>query len=163
MIAPIGSRQRARHGRGYFAVGIYHPKRETNVGSLLRSARLFGAAFVFTVGARYHRQASDTPNTPAHVPLFAFDTVDDLVAHLPRGCPLVGVELDASAHLLGRYVHPTRAAYLFGAEDHGLPAEVLKRCHELVQIEAARPESMNVACAGSVVLHDRFVKAGEPR
>lgn len=157
----IGPRNRASRARGFFAVGIYHPKRETNVGSLLRSANLFGAALVFTVGARYHRQASDTPNTPAHLPLLHFATLDDLIEHLPHGCPLVGVELDASAHLLDNYVHPARAAYLFGAEDHGLPGEVLKRCHELVQIETARPWSMNVACAGSILLHHRYCQAGE--
>lgn len=154
------SRGSARAGRGFFAVGIYHPKRETNVGSLLRTAFVYGAALVFTVGARYRRQASDTPNTPAHLPLIHCATLDDLVEHLPHGCPLVGVEMDASAHMLAGYVHAARAAYLFGAEDHGLPPDALKRCHELVQIESLRPESLNVACAGTVLLHDRHVKAG---
>ena len=157
----MGSRApgRARRSRGFYAVGIWHPRRETNVGSLFRAAFLYGAAMVFTVGRRYDRQAGDTPNTAAHLPLMHFADLDDLVGHLPHGCPLVGVEMDASARLLAGYVHPPRAAYLLGAEDHGLSPEVLKRCHELVQIECARPESMNVACAGSVLLYDRFAKA----
>lgn len=146
-------------GRGFFVIGIHQPKRDVNVGSLWRSASLFDAAFVFTVGARYQRQASDTPNTPAHVPLLHFADVEDLIDHLPHGCPLVGVELHQNARLLAGYTHPLRAAYLLGAEDNGLPPVVLKRCHDLVQIETASAYSMNVACAGSVLLYDRYRKA----
>jgi tRNA G18 (ribose-2'-O)-methylase SpoU len=152
-------RRFAREGRGFFAVGIYHPKAEVNTGSLWRSASLFGAAFVFTVGRRYKRQASDTPGTPSHTPLLHFADLDDLVEHLPHSCPLVGAELDPRASELSRFVHPERAAYLLGAEDHGLPQAVLGRCHRLVQIETARPESMNVACAGTVLLHHRLISA----
>ena len=85
--------------------------------------------------------------------------MDDLIAHLPHGCPLVGAELDARARDLGDFAHPLRAAYLLGAEDHGLPARVLDRCHYLVRIETPVSESMNVACAGTVLLWDRHAKA----
>lgn len=152
-------RGRASASRGFFVIGIWHPKREHNVGGLLRSAGLYGAALVFTVGLRYRRQASDTLNLPAHTPLLHFADLDDLIAHLPHGCPLVGVELDERAAPLGRYVHPERAAYLLGAEDHGLPEPVLDRCHELVTIPTPRPISMNVASAGTVLLHDRYAQA----
>jgi tRNA G18 (ribose-2'-O)-methylase SpoU len=155
----VTRRQFAREGRGFFAVGIWHPKSEVNVGSLWRSASLFGAAYVFTVGRRYRRQASDTPGTPARTPLLHFTDLDDLVEHLPYSCPLVGAELAMGAVPLSGFVHPERAAYLLGAEDHGLPEKVLERCHRLVQIETARPESMNVACAGTVLLHHRHVSA----
>lgn len=144
--------------RGYFGVGIYHGKHEVNFGTLWRSAYLYDAAFIFTVGQRYRRrQASDTPNTRRHVPLFQFDTVDDLHAHLPFGCPLVAVEMDPRAVPLGQFEHPHRAAYLLGAEDRGLPLSVLDRAHHIVQIETAKPQSHNVAVAGSLVLHDRHL------
>lgn len=142
--------------RGYFGIGIVNGKTEANIGSLWRAATLYEAAFVFTVGSRYKRQASDTPNTPRHTPLFEFQAMDDLLAHLPYGCPLVGVELDPRAVPLTEFKHPERACYLLGAEDHGLPLSVLDRCHMLVQIESALPASMNVACAGSLLLHNRF-------
>lgn len=141
--------------RGYFGIGIYHGKTEHNIGTLWRSAHLFGAAFVFTVGRRYQQQATDTPKTPRHTPLFHFDTVDDLHAHLPHGCPLVGVELDPRAVMLTDFAHPERACYLLGAEDHGLPISVLDRCHQVVQVETLRPQSLNVAVAGSLLLHSR--------
>lgn len=56
------------NNRGYFGVGIYHTKTEQNVGTLMRSAQCFGAAFVFTIGKRYHRQSSDTMNAMNALP-----------------------------------------------------------------------------------------------
>ncbi len=144
---------------GFFAIGVSHPKVEQNIGTLLRSAHLYGAAFVFTIGRRYRRQATDTPKTPQSTPLLHFTTVDDLHAHLPDGAPLVGVELDPRAVPLSRFVHPPRAVYLLGAEDHGLTADERDRCHHLVQIESARPQSMNVASAGTVLLYTRHTSS----
>lgn len=142
-------------GRGYFGVGVWHPKREVNVGTLWRSAHLMGAAFCFTVGRRYkERQAGDTTNARLSLPLFHFDDLDSLA--LPHGAPLVGVELDPRAVPLGRFTHPDRAVYLLGAEDHGLPVDVLDRCHRIVQVESVQPWSMNVAVAGSILLHHRL-------
>jgi tRNA G18 (ribose-2'-O)-methylase SpoU len=145
--------------RGYFAVGIYGCKTEANVGTLWRTATLYEAAFVFTIGHRYKRQSSDTPKTPLHTPLFHFSTVDDLIEHLPWSCPLVGVELDERSKPLSSHSNNwERCAYLLGAEDHGLPPAVLDKCHSVLQIETAVPRSMNVAVAGSIILHDRYVK-----
>lgn len=141
--------------RGFFGVAVYQPKTEANVGSLWRSADLFGAAFLATVGRRYTHQASDTTRAATHTPLLHYADLDDLLAHLPHGCPLVGVELDPRGTDLDRLAHPERALYLLGAEDHGLPPAVLDRCHYLTAIPTARPRSLNVACAGSIVLSHR--------
>lgn len=144
--------------RGFFAIGVWHPKREVNIGSLFRAARLFGASFVYTIGARYERQASDTTKTSRHIPLIHFDDIEDLHKHLPYGAPLVGVELDPRAEPLATFEHPAAACYLLGAEDHGLSLDVRDRCHRIVQVETVLPHSMNVACAGSILLHDRHIK-----
>lgn len=145
-------------GRGFFAVGVYHPKTEANVGTLWRTAHLYGAAFVFTVGKRYHRQSSDTPKTPLHTPLFHYQDVEDLLDHLPWSAPLIGVELDARAIPLTEYRHRERSVYLLGAEDHGLPIDVLDACHDVIQIPCLEAQSMNVAVAGSLVIYDRFTQ-----
>lgn len=143
--------------RGYFGVAVYRPKTANNVGSLWRSATLFGAAFLGTVGHRYQKQPSDTGHAATNTPLIHYADLDDLIAHLPHGCPIVGVELDPRAHELTTFVHPHRALYLLGAEDDGLPPAVLDRCHHLVQIPTVLPRSMNVACAGSLVLGHRHM------
>lgn len=154
-----GKVMKRSENRGFFAIGVYHAKTEANIGTLMRSAFLYQAAFVFTVGHRYEKQASDTPNTTLHIPLFHFQTIDDLIEHLPNGAPLVGVELDPRGEKLPDYKHPERAVYLLGAEDRGLPQHVIDRCHSLVEIPTPEPQSMNVATAGTVMLYDRHAKA----
>ena len=143
--------------RGYFGVAAWRPKSPHNVGSLWRSADLYGAAFIATVGRRYVHQPGDTMNTPKHTPLHHYRDIDDVIEHLPKECPLVGVELDPRATALPDFRHPDRALYLLGAEDHGLPPAVLDRCHALVSIPTVRPMSRNVACAGTVLLADRHM------
>lgn len=151
-------REQLRDPRGFFGIGICHGKTKANLGTLWRSADLLGAAFVFTVGARYKQQSSDTTKAWRHVPLHHYETVDDLVRHLPHSCPLVGIELDERAIELSGFSHPERAAYLLGAEDHGLTKDEIAACHSLVQLPGRY--SMNVAAAGTVVMYDRHVKRG---
>lgn len=145
--------------RGYFGIGIEHTKTESNVGTLLRSATVFGAAFVFTVGRRYRSQASDTTCTPRHTPLFHYEDIDDLVAHLPWSCPLVGVELDERSVMLPGFQHPPSACYLLGAEDNGLSKKALSTVHSVVELPGNY--CLNVSVAGSILMYDRLVKAGE--
>jgi tRNA G18 (ribose-2'-O)-methylase SpoU len=142
--------------RGYFGIGIMHTKTEQNIGTLYRSAAIFGADFIYTVGKRYSQQCSDTAKAHKHIPLYHFATLDDLKAHLPMGCRLVGVELDSRAYALNRFSHPDRACYLLGAEDYGLTKEEREACHALVQLPGEF--SLNVAVAGSIVMYDRITK-----
>jgi tRNA(Leu) C34 or U34 (ribose-2'-O)-methylase TrmL len=141
--------------RGYFGIGIYHSKAEVNIGTLWRSAFIYDASFVFTIGRRYKKQASDTVKTWRHIPLLHFGSFDDLKNHGPYNCPIVCVETADKAVTLPRFSHPERAIYLLGAEDHGIPAEVM-RGRSVVAIPARL--CLNVAVAGSIVMYDRYVK-----
>lgn len=154
---------RSARGRGYFGVACYRPKTSNNVGSLWRSASLFGASFLATVGHRYQHQPTDTGLASLGTPLVHYRDLADLTDHLPYGCPLVGVELDDRSVSLDVFVHPHRALYLLGAEDDGLPRAVRDACHYLVQIPTAVPVSMNVACAGSVILSHRHMAVSMSR
>lgn len=142
--------------RGYFGIGIEHGKCEMNIGTLWRSADLMGAAFIFTVGRRYKRQASDTAHAWRRIPLYNYADLDDLWAHLPFTCRVVGIELTPEAQPLADYLHWERAIYLLGAEDHGLSKEALHRSHDLIRLPGDR--SMNVSVAGSIVMYDRSVR-----
>ena len=139
--------------RGFYAVGVYHPKNSINIGTLWRSASILGAAFIYTVGARYKRQSSDTMGVPKHIPLFHFDDIEDLKKHLPDSCPLIAVELDDRAINIKDFIHPARACYMLGAEDSGIPTAVLDRCHKVIKLDGE--SSMNVAVAGSIVIYHR--------
>jgi tRNA G18 (ribose-2'-O)-methylase SpoU len=141
---------------GWCGIGIERSKTPVNVGTLWRSAAILGADFIFTVGKRYPKQASDTVKAWRHIPLWEFENLDDL--RTPYDCPLIGVEMEDRARMLADYTHPRRAVYLLGAEDNGLTKRALDRCHELIRLPGAY--SLNVAVAGSIVLHDRAAKLG---
>lgn len=143
--------------RGFFEIGIYRSKTPANVGTLWRSAYQMGAAGIFTVGQRYPHQASDTVKAYKHVPSREYADIDALLAGLPYSCPIVAIEMGGKP--LANFVHPERAVYLLGAEDHGIPASVLARCHYTICLPSVRTESYNVAVAGSLVMFDRQSKA----
>lgn len=145
--------------RGFFGVSILNPKHEANVGVLWRSAFVFGASFMATIGEkRYKTSKSDTTQSHRHLPLFHFTDVQDLRSHLPKGCLLVGVELSSSASDLQKFVHPERALYLLGSEDHGIPFHVLSLLDRVIKIDTSLNISLNVGVAGSIILYDRMSK-----
>jgi len=143
--------------RGYFGIGIFAPKNEVNIGGLWRSAYIFGAAFIFTIGRRYKRQASDTMMVPRHVPLLNYLTYDDFREHAPSNCQIFCIENNVGAAPLAGFYHPERAIYLLGAEDDGLPEKILEQ-HQSIIIESPLPFSLNIATAGTIVMYDRWTK-----
>jgi len=139
---------------GYFEIGVYHPKTEVNVGTLWRSAFQLGAQGIFTIGYRYKRQASDTANVMLQIPLRHYDSFDEFSKSLPMQASLIAVEM--GGRKLENFVHPKQAIYLLGAEDYGLPQEILDKCRLVVSIGSMRTFSYNVAVAGSIVMYSRF-------
>ncbi|MGH7044612.1 MAG: TrmH family RNA methyltransferase, partial [Acetobacteraceae bacterium] len=118
--------------RGYFGIGVEGVSKSANVGALLRTAHAFGASFCFTIGAGWDARAArlaDTADTPAHVPLWRFASVDALA--LPAGCVLVGVELLDDATELSSFRHPLSAAYVLGPERAWLSPALLARCRHV--------------------------------
>ena len=138
----------------YFEIGIYNPKSAANVGTLWRTAYQLGAAGIFTIGQRYKTQPSDPFNVPRHIPLRNYADFDVFLASKPIGSILVGVEQGGT--LLSNFDHPPQAIYLLGAEDRGLPREVLEKCNAIVTLEAMLRSSFNVTVAGSIVIYDRI-------
>jgi tRNA G18 (ribose-2'-O)-methylase SpoU len=141
--------------RGYFGIGIEHTKTEINVGTLWRTANNFGASFVFTIGKRYKKQSSDTPKTWKQIPLYHYDSLEEL--NTPYDCMLVGIELIETSINIISYNHPERAIYLLGAEDNGLSKEAIKKCQHIIEIPSNN--CLNVATAGAIVMYDRVAKS----
>lgn len=139
--------------KGYFEIGVYQPKYAENIGTLMRSAYQLGASGVFTIGKRYSRQAGDIFNIAKHVPMRHFESVDECINAMPNGAKLIGVEKGGDE--LSGFAHPPQAVYLLGAEDTGLPADVIERCDALITLDAIRAPMYNVSVAGSIVMYDR--------
>jgi tRNA G18 (ribose-2'-O)-methylase SpoU len=139
---------------GYVGIGIYNVKRTHNFGALIRTARVFGADFAFSVGNRNPREGSSV-GAELTLPIFHFETLDQFIASIPVNARLVCVELTEGALDIRTYQHPPRAVYLLGPEDGMLP-EGIMRAHDTVILPGAYP--LNVAMAATVVLYDRVTK-----
>lgn len=145
--------------RGYFGLGVEGITKAYNVGNVFRSAHAFGASFVFTVSAIYQRQAgglSDTSKSVDQMPFYEFPDIDAMT--LPKGCALVGVELDDTSIELPSFRHPQNAAYILGSERMGLSQPMIERCDHLIKIPTRF--SLNVGIAGVVVMYDRLISLG---
>ncbi len=145
--------------KGYFGIGVEGVSKAMNVGTLFRTAHAFGAAFVFTLRARYNRREgsmSDTSDTPASVPTYHF--ADLATFRLPLGCRLVGVEIADDAVELPSFRHPRQAAYILGAEREGLSADVQACCDYVVKIPTRF--SVNLGVAGALIMYDRLLTLG---
>jgi tRNA (guanosine-2'-O-)-methyltransferase len=143
---------------GYVGIGVYHPKTTENIGTLWRSAHNFGADFIFTIGKRYKIQASDTTKAEKHLPLFEYDDFEDFKKHIPKGGEVVFIEQCEGARNLKEITHPKTAIYILGAEDYGVPEDVMKGFQK-VFIDTKF--CLNVAVAGSIVLYDRSIKTNK--
>ncbi len=142
--------------RGFFGIGIQNTKTEQNIGTLWRSASILGASFIFTIGRRYKKQASDTMASYKHIPLYNYETFEEFYKAMPYDCQLIGIELDQKSVPSIEFKHPERCIYLLGAEDSGLTKEAIEKCHKLVQLPGNY--CMNVSVAGSIMMYDRIIK-----
>lgn len=151
-------RKWSQQEENYFGIGVFRPKTEENIGSLWRTAYIFGAKFIFIIDAKYKKKSSDVLKVWAKIPLFQFETVEAFLQTVPYSCKIIGVEMDKNAIPIKEYQHPQRGIYLLGAEDNGLPKELKQKCQDLVVLPGNH--SLNVAVAGSLVLFDRINKLG---
>lgn len=147
--------------RGYYGVGIFSGKTMVNYGVLMRTAAVFGADFIFTIGQRYKKFQADTTQAHLHIPTFEFSSFDDLKKTIHPNSEIVAIEMDSRSRYVSEFTHPERAIYLLGSEDLGIPDHILKECHHVVKLPGNI--SLNVAVAGSIVLHDRIAKRKEIR
>ena len=125
----------------------------------MRTAHAFGASFAFTVNA-HHRalevKRADTSKSDVHLPLYEWDSLDDL--KLPKGCVMVGVELDPSAVNLPSFRHPLNAAYLLGPEKGDLSEEARAFCTHIVKIPTKF--CVNLSVAAALIMYDRVLTMG---
>jgi len=144
---------------GWYGIGIVRGKTEPNHGTLWRSAFQMGAAFAFSIGARYEKNVEDCANVNkmwAKTPFLQYPDWDNFVESAPYACPWVAVEMGGVP--LPDFVHPTRAIYFLGSEDTGLPSSIVDHCHFHVSIPSVRSMSYNVSVAGSIIMYDRLQK-----
>lgn len=145
--------------RGYFGIGVERISKAMNLGAILRTGHAFGASFAFTINA-HHRafmvDRADTSKSDQHLPLYEWDNLGQM--QLPKGCVLIGVELDDSAVDLPSFRHPINAAYLLGPEKGSLSPEAVAMCTCLIKIPTRF--CLNVSLAAALVMYDRVLTLG---
>lgn len=142
--------------RGFAAVALFDPKTDGNVGGAIRAAGVFSARLVVVGGKRLNVKGrverTDPRSTHRQIPV---QWIPNVLDALPHECEAVAVEMGEGATCLSEFVHPQQAFYVFGAEDSGLPQDIVKVCDHHVSIPAG---SLNLAAAVNVVLYDRLSK-----
>jgi tRNA(Leu) C34 or U34 (ribose-2'-O)-methylase TrmL len=138
--------------RGYSAVGLFCPKTNYNVGSVLRAAGCFDSSLIVVQGRRYQSSGTDTQKQVKHIPMIEGNLKDCI----PYDCVPVAVDLVEGAQSLHSYTHPERAFYIFGPEDGTLGKDVTSWCRDTIYIPASA--CLNLAAAVNVVLYDRDKK-----
>ncbi|MEM9706701.1 MAG: RNA methyltransferase [Pseudomonadota bacterium] len=145
--------------RGFFGIGAERISKPMNLGAVLRTGHAFGASFVFTVKAHHRAREinrADTSNTGAHLPLYEWESIEDM--RLPKGCALIGVELDPQAVDLPQFRHPATAAYILGPEKGDLSEAARAKCAYLVKIPTRF--CVNLSVAAALVMYDRTISMG---
>jgi tRNA(Leu) C34 or U34 (ribose-2'-O)-methylase TrmL len=137
-------------------IGLCNPKSPSNVGSVMRAVRCYGADSVRYTGERFNRAVkyhTDTKDSNSKVPLAH---VGDLISELPAGHQVVCVELVLGATSLPEFVHPENAIYIFGPEDSSIPQALVDRADHVVYVPTIG--CMNLAASVNVLLYDRLSK-----
>lgn len=147
---------RKNFGKGFCGIGVFQPKTQENIGTLVRSAKMFGADFVFTIGKRYKKQHSDV-SLSSKIPVFYFENLEQFYQSTPPVDKYIAIELVDGAKKLSEFTHPRQGIYLLGSEDNGLPKEVLDS-NRFIFLEIEGENSLNVAVAGSIILYSRFIQ-----
>jgi len=145
--------------RGYFGIGSERISKAMNLGAVLRTGHAFGASFAFTINAHHNAleiDRADTSKSGAHLPLYEWDTIGDVL--LPKGCVMVGMELDQNAIELPSFRHPINAAYLLGPEKGDLSDAAKDRCAYIIKIPTCF--CVNLSIAAAIVMYDRMINLG---
>jgi len=137
--------------RGFAGIGMEDPKYPENIGSVIRSAKCYGADFVFsTAQAPSSRQAVGHQN---HMPVFNNANIPTVT---PENAEVVAVEYTDNSTALREFTHPERAVYVLGRENTGVSDATLEQSDRVVHFSSAWCE--NVATSGAIVLQDRLRK-----
>jgi tRNA G18 (ribose-2'-O)-methylase SpoU len=136
-----------------------------NMGGLFRNAAAFGVDAVLLDAAccdpLYRKAIRVSVGAALKVPVARLPTGEDPLALLERtGFTALALSPSGVEPLAG-LARPDRAAVLLGTEGRGLDAALLRRARTVAIPMAAGWDSLNVAAASAVMLHE--LTLGAPR
>eukprot|EP00928_Gymnodinium_smaydae_P091335 TRINITY_DN75044_c0_g1_i1.p1 TRINITY_DN75044_c0_g1~~TRINITY_DN75044_c0_g1_i1.p1 ORF type:complete len:238 (+),score=64.16 TRINITY_DN75044_c0_g1_i1:106-819(+) len=147
---------------------LFNVGKRQNFGTLLRSACAFGVSEVCVVGAK-KLATFGNQGTSSHAPFRYFDSLEGAKLDLKsRGVRVCGVEITPEATPIHECRFEGSTAFMLGNEGHGMTPAQRAVCDFFVYIPqySGATASLNVAVAGSIVLHHfalRAALAEQPR
>ncbi len=140
------------------AMALYGVSNHDNIGGLFRNAAAFGVGAVLLDPAccdpLYRKAIRVSVGAALNVPFARASTGEDLLATLETAGFEAMALAPSGVETVSSLVRPARAAVLMGAEGPGLPPDVLARARTVSISMAAGWDSLNVAAASAVVLHE---------
>jgi tRNA G18 (ribose-2'-O)-methylase SpoU len=140
------------------ALALFGVSNHDNMGGIFRNAAAFGASAVLIDGAccdpLYRKAIRVSVGAALRVPFARLGPREDVIALLADAGYTPLALSPAAAEPLAGLVRPPRAALLLGAEGPGLPAHLLARSRAIGIAMAAGWDSLNVAAASAIALHE---------
>ena len=144
--------------RRALVLALFGVSNHDNIGGLFRNAAAFGVAAVLLDPAccdpLYRKAIRVSVGAALTVPFARLASGEDAVATLESAGIVPLALTPASADPLTAVSRPDRAALLLGAEGPGLPEGILARARRVTIPMAAGWDSLNVAAASAVALHE---------
>ncbi len=145
-----------------------------NVGSIFRSAEVFGVKEIIICGYTPYPKLDNDTRIPhlankidkqisktalgaeKLVPFTYFtETEDAIIYSLKNHYRPVALEQHSNSIALNNYQPKGKLAFVIGEEVDGLPVNVLQKCEEVIEIpQLGTKESLNVASAVAILLYD---------
>lgn len=139
--------------------------KRVNIGTIVRSAVAFGVEGLMVVGDRKKVRSFGDQNTLRFLDMQEFQTLKECKEEITRqNFRLVGIEIDQRSRNVAKHPFTGNTVFVLGNEGTGLGKNILEICDDLVYIPQHFPgtASLNVAIAGSIVLHQFAQWAGYP-
>lgn len=145
---------------------VYNVAKKHNIGSITRTATALGLEGLMVVGSRRNLRFFGQQGTARFMPIQEYASLAECKAELVRkDYRLVGVEIDARAKDVTTHPFSGNTVFVLGNEGTGIDPQLLELCDDLVYIPQYFPgtASLNVAIAGSIVLHHFALWAKYPQ
>ena len=156
----------ARLGPRALVLALFGVANHDNVGGLFRNAAAFGADAVLLDAAccdpLYRKAIRVSVGASLTVPFARLAPEEDPLDLLTAAGFIVLALSPAGAEPVAGLKRPQRAAVLLGSEGQGLPADLLSRARTLAIPMAPGWDSLNVAAASAIVLHELTLKGERP-
>jgi len=140
------------------ALALFGVSNHDNIGGIFRNAAAFGAGAVLLDGAccdpLYRKAIRVSVGATLTVPFARLEAGADAIGLLEAAGFAALALSPAGAEPLAGLARPDRVALLLGAEGPGLPPPVLARARTVGIAMAAGWDSLNVAAASAIALHE---------